>query len=339
MILFFPFTHFSMEQLKTMAAFFPKIGFLPLVKDFTSHPILAGLTEQGVLEPYFPSAQRLVQVEKKEQSYLEWARLNKGNEKNFKSLLKEQPYFFDDSGPASIQSQILNGTGKDREASNGEKPVQENNVHDPLLLLKFAQLLDIQNEDVDEQLNALEQTRASLFSELRGEVDMADTEKTDSIQNSLYQKVKSQKSKSQNDPGLFMTRERIASWMRFACEKGFFKKNENFPILVTTSPAVLDYLLSRFEYVINILDIDFLKVHEEGCENKQKWQQDLYEFLKEIIVRQGSIEKKLPVVEDGCSLSGQIKFCLFQGASMNEFFNVPGNQVAVCLVKLNHKKT
>jgi len=333
MILFFPFTHSSKEQLKTLSAFFSKIGFLPLVKDFKSHPILAGLTEQGILEPYFPSIQRLVQVEKQVQSYVDWAQINRGNEKNLKSLLKEQPYFFDDTGLASIQSQIRNRTKKDRGARNGEKPVQENNAQDPLLLLKFAQLLDIQNEDVDEQLHVLEQTRASLFSELKGGGDIADPEKTGFIQNDP-----GQNSKGQNDPGVFMTRERIASWMRYASEKGLFKENDNPPVLVTTSPAVLDYLMSRFEYVINALDIDSLKVHEDGCENKQKWQQDLYGSIKEISIREGSIEKELPVVKDGCSLSGQIKLCLFPGASINEFFNVPGKQIAVCLVKLNHKK-
>ena len=343
MILFFPFTHTSKEQLKTISAFFSKIGFLPLVKDFTSYPILAELTEQGILEPYFPPAQRLVQVEKQVQSYVDWARLNRGNEKNFNALLKEPPYFFDDTGLASIQSQIRKGTKTYREVINREKsvpekpdqkkPDQKKPDQNPLLLLKLAQLLDIQNEAIDEQLQMLEQKRAALFSELKGGEGTGNPKKNDPFHNDpIHNDI------DPNDPGMVMTRERITAWMRYASEEGFFKENDNPPVLVTTSSAVLDYLMSKFEYVINALDIDSLKVHEDGCKNKQKWQQDLYLFLKEIIVRKGVGGKDLPGAEDGCSLSGQIKLCLFPGASMNEFFNVPGKQVAVCLVKLNHKK-
>jgi hypothetical protein len=342
--LFFPFSHISKEQLKTISAFFPKFGLLPLVQDFTSDPILAKLTEQGILEPHFPPIQSLVQAEKQVQSYLDWAQLNKGNEKNLKSLLKDQPYFFDGTGISSIQSQIRGGTGKVgesiKEGTLGrEKSDKEKLVQDPLLFLKFAQLLDIQNEAVDEQLQALEQTRISLFSELKGEKGRVDFGKNVLGQNKLSQKdsdsyERGQRDTYPNDPGRFMTKERIISWIRYANEKDFVTGNGKFPVLVTTSPAVLDYLMSVSEYVINALDIDSIKVHEDGCENKHRWQQSLDKFIKEIIVRKSSSKKDLPCADDRCSQSGQIQLCLFSGESLGELFNMPGRQLAVCLVKV-----
>jgi hypothetical protein len=309
--MFFPFTHISKNQLTSVTAFFQTMGLLPLVPDFTADPLRHGLAEKGILNPLFSSAQALGEVEKQVQSYLDWARLHKGNERNLKSLLKEDPYFMDATGISSIQAQIKGGVKE-----TGSDPKKE--VQNPLLLLKFAQLLDAQNEGIDDELTALEQSKISLFSELTG--GLSEKKSAINLEDSAYA-----------DPGRTMTRERVMAWFRYAGEKKIFNQT-GIPLLVTTSPAVLDYMVSQCEGVINALDIDCIKVHENGCERKSSWQQNFLQFLKETMTGKNSSGNTLPEADDTCCLSGRIKLCLFPEGGMKAFLNIPDQSIAVCLV-------
>jgi len=318
--LFFPFSHISKDQLNSVTAFFSSFGLLPLVPDFSADPMLASLAEQAVLHPiFFPSARELDLVEKQVHSYQDWAQLHRGNEKNLKVLLKEQPYFMEDTGLSSIQSQIRSGIQK-KETSFDQKKAGQN----PLLLLKFAQLLDVQNEGIDDELTALEQSKSSLFSELIGATLEKNPGKPD----------RGTSCQDPADPGRIMTQERVLSWFRYAQAKDAFKLPGATPLLVTTSPAVLDYMVSNSQGVINALDIDSIKVHENECENKCKWQQDFYQFLEETIVSENSSGGIPPGADDTCSLSGQIKLYLFPEGGTKAFFNIPDQSLAVCLVQL-----
>ncbi|MCP4718532.1 MAG: hypothetical protein GY860_03660 [Desulfobacteraceae bacterium] len=323
--LFFPFSHISKDQLRIVTAFFPNLGILPLVPDFNSDPVLASLAEQDILQPIFALPGELDLVEKQVHSYLDWAQLHRGNERNLKSLLKEQPYFMDATGLSSIQSQIRKGTQKNEGPLDQKAIGHKKAGHDPLLLLKFAQLLDAQNEGIDDELRALEQSNASLFSELKGEQSKENAEKLAS--------GSCASGSVPLDPGSIMTKERVESWFRYAEQKDVFKLPGATPLLITTSPAVFDYMKSKSD-VINALDIDSIKVHENGCENKCKWQHDFYQFLQEIIVSEISSGIAQPEVDDRCLLSGHIKLCLFPGDCMEEFFNISDQSLAVCLVQL-----
>jgi hypothetical protein len=314
--MFFPFAHISKNQLTSVTAFFQNVGLLPLVPDFASDPLGAALAEKGILHPLFSSAQELEGVEKQVQSYLDWAKLHRGNEKNLKSLLKEEPYFMDATGLSSIQSQIKGGVKE-----TGSDPKKE--VQNPLLLLKFAQLVDAQNEGIDDELRVLENSKNSLFSELTGEISGKKFEApARTLEDPAYA-----------DPGGIMTQERVLSWFRYACEREIFNQ-PGAPLLVTTSPAVLDFMVSRCEGVINALDIDSIKVHENDCEKKCSWQHNFFQFLKETIAGKKSSGSVQPEADDRCCLSGRIKLCLFPEGGMKAFLNIPDQSIAVCLVQL-----
>ena len=320
--LFFPFSHMRKDQLKSVTAFFQKISFLPMVTDFNADQKLTRLIEQDILQPIFPSDGEIDVVEKQVRSYQDWAQLHRGNEKNFKALLQEQPYFTDDTGLSSIQSQIRRGTQK--KETPKESVEQTKKASDPLLLLKFAETLDVQNEEIEDELAVLEQSKTSLFSQLLGEASEKKPEKLDS----------GPFLSSSADPGSIMTEERVVSWFRYSQKKGVFKGAGSTALLVTTSPAVLDFMVSRCEGVINGLDIDSIKVHENECEKKCEWQQDFYRVLEKIMDNKSSSGVTPPKPDDTCSLTGNIKLCLFPEDSTKVFLKMPGQSIAVCLVQL-----
>jgi hypothetical protein len=131
-----------------------------------------------------------------------------------------------------------------------------------------------------------------------------------------------------------MTKERVVSWFRYAGEQGIFKHPKSSPLLITTSPAVLDYMVSNCEGVINALDIDSIKVHEKDCEKKCAWLQDFYRFLKETVAGKNASRRVPPEADDACSLSGRIQLCLFPEGGRKAVFKLPEQSIAVCLVQL-----
>jgi hypothetical protein len=136
------------------------------------------------------------------------------------------------------------------------------------------------------------------------------------------------------DFGEMMTRERIFAWSRCMAAKEGFKNQGGTPVFVTASQAVFDYLGSNCTDLVNALDIDKIKVHENECENQGEWQHHFYEGLMAAIQGHGNLENDKPEVRCKCARFGQIKVSLFSGDNINRFFNLADKQVPVCLIKL-----
>ena len=309
---FFPFTHITENQLNTILAFFPAFYHLPVSKDLKHLEVLKKLYEQGKMHPIFSSAEDLEAVESKAAEYLAWARMNKGNEHNLKLLIKDSPYFTSSSDVTALKSRILGANKTKQEPMSDEAALQRN-----LLFLRLAQLCDEQNESIDLELKHLEKARETLFSELRG---LAPDEENKG-------RVKENK-----DTGAMMTRERIEAWS--GCMAASLQSQDKSPLFVTTSDAVFEYFESNFKDVANSLDIDKIKVHENDCEKRNEWQQQMGDYLTGAVQGGGHRKNKMPVVNDACSLFGQIKLGLFSGNGINKLFNMSNKQIPVCLIKL-----
>ncbi|WP_300463337.1 hypothetical protein [Desulfobacula sp.] len=315
--LFFPFTHITGNQLNTLLAFFPSFQHFPISADFKHDLPLQTLCEQGKIIPVFSSPQEISSVELKVEQYLAWAQIHKGNKGNLKSLLKNAPYFTNDTHVTAIKSQIK-GMKDDPSASLTDESVLQRDG----LFLKMAQLFDMQNERIDLALKDLDKDRDKLVSTLRG-LESVSTETENSP------------AEDHNDFGAMMTRERIMAWSGCMARKGIWQQADSRRrLFVTTSKAVFDYMTSNCEDVVNTLDIDQIKVHENYCENKSEWQHQFCEYLMGVIQGDGNRKNDLPEVNDGCSLSGQMKFGFFSGRNINTLFNISDEQIPVCLIKL-----
>lgn len=310
-VIFFPFSHVSPEQIQTLTSFFTRVDFLNLNRDIPTDSELHCRIDQGNLNPIGMDTQRLVGIEKQVQSYVDWAQLHRGNEKNLKSLLQDTPYMTDEEGLTSIQSRIREA-GADKRSNQAPR--------DPLLFLKFAEIWDIQNQGIHDELQALETGTNSLFAELKGEVETPAPESVDT---------------SQSDPGSAMTGERIQAWAEAAAQMGLFRQGGELPLLVTTSPESLEYLVSNTDQVINALDIKSIKVHENGCENKDLWHGEMNTILDAVITGETPSSTDMIGSSDLCCGAGQIRCCLLSGGKLNEILKTPGKQLAVCLVQLN----
>ena len=311
--LFFPFTHITQNQLNTILSFFPSFQYLPGSRDFKHDQALQELCELGQIHPVFLSSEEFETVEQKVEQYQAWTQIHKGNEANLKSLLKDSPYFTSDTTMTAIKSQIK-GLKEDK-ADSGVAVSTESALQHNLLFLKIAQLCDEQNERIDLELKELDTSRDKLMSALRG----LDSPMSD---------VQDSKMDSDKDLGAMMTRERIYAWSGCMAQKGILEQDS--PLFITTSEAVFSYLESICQDLVNALDIDKIKVHE----NKTEWQHHFCDYLMRAIQGNGTRENELPKVNDRCSLSGRIKLNFFSGKDINKLFNCSEKQIPVCLIKL-----
>jgi hypothetical protein len=314
--IFFPFTHITQNQLDTLLAFFPSFQHLSLSTDYQKYKQLEALVDQGKIDPIFLSARQLGFVESKALEYLSWAKMNKGNEHNLKLLLKENPYFTSPLDVTAIKSQIRGAEGCGEKSETPDSSLQQS-----LLFLKMAQLCDEQTETIDLELENFEKTRKNLFTELRG---VGSAEGRPGAEKSIHQA----------DTGKIMTRERIEAFSRCFFQEKRVKTPGEMPLFVTTSQAVFDYLQAICKDVINALDIDPIKVHENECKNKDEWQRLFGECLEQSVHRSGHPEALSMNQNDTCAFTGQVKLSFFSGDEINLLLGLSDKQIPVCLIKL-----
>ncbi len=315
---FFPFTHMGEGALDALEPFFSNIVCLPLDRDWAQRPTLAQAAERGLLLPVFPHADVVDEVEGHAGTFQAWADLHRGNERNLGALLKDSPYFCDDTQLTRIQSQILKGSQGNGDAASST-PTDAQRISSALLFLKLAQDRDAQEEKIQGELAALERNKSELFSQLKGEVDGL-SHARESVLNP--------------DPGRTMTRERIAAWAAWARHCGLFREKEDQTLLLTTSSAVFEYLEANAEGPINTLDIESIKGHEVECDWRQKWQKRFANSIQQMVETGSSIKSPLPEAQDGCRCMGRVQLGLFSGKVVEECFNQPGISLAVCRVEL-----
>jgi len=315
--LFFPFTHITRNDLETILTFFPQFHCLSINKDFKNNKVLHKLFEQGKIFPHFLSSQILTPVEQKIEQYLEWAKMHKGNERNLKLLLKENPYFTSDNDITAIKSQIK-GSEKDKNPPLSHDSYFQND----LLFLKMAQLYDEQNEGIDIELKDINKFSDELVSNLRG------------LEN-FEEKIENRKQSAHTDSRSMMIQERIFAWFRCMAAMETINREDAASLFITTNEEVFYCFESNCKDMVNILDIDNIKVHENKCKNSGVWQAQFNSYLTGILKADDDCKKSMPEVNDKCCTVGQIKVCNFSGGDINHKFSIVGKQIFVCLIKLN----
>ena len=278
----------------------------------------------------------MIALESQVRAFKKWAAIHRGNERNLKALIREKAWLKEDDGVAAIRSQIRKKPAF--EAQDFSLP--EGN---PLLVLRFAEILDQENQTIRTSLQAMDKNNAALFAELKGELDgdagltgMDDGE-IDAGGTAAGELAPAVDPAADMNPG--QIEDRIRAWCEAAGGAGLFDADLNsdndVAVLATTSAAVFDYLTANSEGMTNGLDIDSIKVHEHVCGHRAGWLKTISDALDAL-----ASGNRMPWPEtetrDGCNCpAGEIRVCAFPGKDLNKIFNIPGRQVIVCLVKLN----
>lgn len=253
--LFFPFTSLTKYDADCLLSFFESFSYLSTSSDdeLNSEPdwFQTLLRKKRAVEPITISQDELTPLLKKIKEWSSWAQINYGKQTKhgyLREIFREQPYFTNDSNIFAIISQIEKGKNELQKSNQAEH--YQKNDDNSLLFLRLAAMADRENEIVDQKLTSIKEREADIFAELKGSLDHNSIENNRNLQLTA-------------DRGDLLTEQRICSWFKF-----FMSKKERFNasvpnIFVTTSRAVVDFLMSVSEKSKLMLDIDNFKVHKE----------------------------------------------------------------------------
>jgi len=318
--IFFPFTHLRANDIKILSSLFRSTVFFPAATPEEFKESFKHIGEIDFLSPVYADNEGFKKALQKVKEYRAWGELNQDSKVSLKTFLQETPYLTDNDGVSHIRAGITQNKTKPDSVE-----VEEISLTKNLMFLRLAKIYDEENENLYNQFCQVEQNELKLFSDIKGfDLDTDDYDEKN-IQN---KQIKT------NDLGSYMTSQRISSWV------DFFNKNKPFnsfdlPLLfVTTSTAVMEYLMSNATNIIKLLDNDNLKVHEQKCGNKEQWLNTFNEFVEHLVISReqaldGFIER-----DDNCALEVKIKLYLLQGDVISSFFKGIGKTVPVCFISV-----
>ena len=254
--LYFPFTYISKPVGQALAACFPQTVVYQLspskIPDEMRESADSDLFEIRI--PVDDNGKRLDDLLKQ---YRTWADVHRGTEIGFlKSMIDKIPYF-DDTASSQIRSEIKKSGKK---APSQGKP-------DPLLharlFLHMAQELDLENDRLTRNLVAVEAMEEDFMKELKGE-DEANLVRPAAI-----------KALETDDPGHYMTEERIESWAHLMQQDP-----QGSGLFVTGSRAVFDLLLDRMPEMAEVKRFDAVPVGDPDAEDLAFWQAELIQHCE-----------------------------------------------------------
>jgi hypothetical protein len=256
--LFFPFTYISKPTARALAACFAQTAVYQLATSKIPDEMQES-ADTGILEIRIPVDDDVKKLDAIVKEYRTWADVHRGSEIGFlKSMADKIPYF-DETASSQIRALIKKTAEK---APSPDKP-------DPLvharLFLHMAQELDLQNDRLTRDLVAVEAMEEDFMKELKGE-DEEDPVRAAAI-NAL----------ETDDPGHYMTRERIESWALLMQQaprvSGLF---------ITSSRAVLDLLLDRMPEMEQVTRFDAVPEGLPDAEALAAWQNELIQHLENL---------------------------------------------------------
>ncbi len=307
---YFPMTYLAAAAESRLAACFGQTA-LYRPSDRTLPETMQAAVDTGRLVVHTPvvdESDRLIELMK---AYYAWAAENKGVDLSvFKGRESRIP-FYEDTSISKIRQNIRD-VGSEMEKAEAGDPVFK-----ARLFLEMAQELDRQNCELERSLDDVRQQEDSMLADLLG-----DTGDTGGGIETAFQVA------GVADSGAHMTGTRLQAWWQLA-RKGPVPGN----ILVTDSPAVIEYLIENEPGLQKIGPSVKLPFRTTGDQVPADWQDRLSEYLVRLTSQAdaGDVSANLPAAKAGDATVG-LAFYRLEKTGTEAFFNrlsEPGETLSV----------
>ena len=253
---YFPFTYIPKSVGKALSACFRQTAVYQI--SGTKIPEeMQELSQDGILDIRIPVEVNGEFLDKILKDYRAWVNIHQGTETAFLAAMANKIPFFDESASSQIRAD-LKKIGKQIPAE--EKP-------DPLfnakLFLHMAQEFDLQKKGLDQDLMDIEAMEEDFMKNLKWEDD-------DDHARAVARKVL-----ERDDPGHFMTTERINAWVSI-----MLQDPQASGLFITTSRAVLEHLIEIVPEMEQVICLDAIPMDTDEDEALSNWQDGLMESLE-----------------------------------------------------------
>jgi len=254
--LYFPFTYIPKSVGKTLSACFRQTAVYQI--SGTKIPEdMQELSREGILDIRIPLEINGEFLDKILKDYRAWVNIHQGTETAFLAAMANKIPFFDESASSQIRSD-LKKIGK--QIPPEEKP-------DPLfnakLFLHMAQEFDLQKKELDQDLMDIDAMEDDFMKNLKWEDD------------DDHARAVARKQWDKDDPGHFMTAERIDAWVSIMLQ------DPHAPgLFITASRAVLEHLMDIVPEMVEVICFDAIPMGADEDEALSNWQDGLKESLE-----------------------------------------------------------
>jgi hypothetical protein len=254
--IYFPFTYIPESVGKILAACFRQTAVYQISAKKIPED-MQKLSQEGILDIRIPLEVSGEFLDKVLKDYRAWVNVHQGTETAFLAAMANKIPFFYENASSQIRAD-LKKIGK--QAPLEEKP-------DPLfnanLFLHMAQEFDLQMEALDQDMMDIEAMEDDFMKSLKWE-DGDD-----------HDRGVSPKALGKDDPGHYMTNERINAWTSL-----MLLDSEVSGLYVSTSQAILEHLIESNPEMEQIACLEAIPMGVDENETLSNWQDSLIEALK-----------------------------------------------------------
>ena len=297
--IYFPFTYISKPAAEALAACFAQTAVYQLATSKIPDEMRES-ADHGILEIRIPVNDNGEKLDAIVKEYRTWADVHRGSEIGFLKSMADKIPFFDESSSSQIRAQIKE---TEKETPSREKP-------DPLfharLFLHMAQELDLQNDRLTRDLVAVDAMEEDFMKELKGENE-DDPARAAAI-----------KALATDDPGHYMTQERIESWTLLMQQDP-----QVSGLFITGSRAVLDLLMDRMPEMAEVTRFDAVPAGIPDAEARATWQDELIKHLETLATGPWPAETEAmadPPEVPGSESTVALTLFIAPGKTPHEFF-------------------
>lgn len=253
--IYFPFTYIPESVGKDLAACFGQITVYQISGEKVPED-MQNLVEDGILDVRIPMEINSELLDKIHHDYRVWMDTHQGTEIAFlKTMVHNIPYF-DENASSQIRAEIKKTT---RQTPIPKKPDSLLNAG---LFLHMAQEYDLQNERLSRDLRDIDTMEADFMKDLKGEEE------------DVQSRAMKHKPIEIQDPGRYMTAERLAAWTSF-----MLKDPQDSEVFITTSRAVIEHIIDIWPETKQINRVDAVSLGGEQDDARASWRR---EFMKSL---------------------------------------------------------
>lgn len=304
--IYFPFTYISDPIAEALASCFKQT----VVYSPSSHNMPGTMEkwlENGVLDIHAPATKDQARLDAVIKDYKDWANIHQeGGMAFFKSHRDTIP-FFDDTCTSQIRASVKKNYESGLKDYESQKP-------DPLfnarLFLHIAQDFDVQNWEITRDIDLSEDMQQEFMKELKGE-------------DSEFPIFNSEFLIPGNDPGLYMTSERIEAWNCLMQHDP-----ENSGLYVTSSRSVFEHMTEKAPEGEMVFSFDSIPVYKEinsGILKEISLWRDSLIGQADVLAKNTwpvSVEDIVSAPNDtGCDRKVSFKLYIIPGETPAEFFD------------------
>lgn len=307
--IYFPFTYVSSSMVDALKAFFKKISVYqvsdhPLSNE--SRPLWDRLLDNNAVEIRIPVTGDEKKIQTILKDYITWADLHKGDAKAFLEAQANMIPFFSETSVSKIKTDIKKRIGN-------QKSIKSKSVNQPdelfaaRLFLSIAHEHDIHQFGVLKELMHIESMEKDLFDRLKGDPD------------DLSPPFPYLLPSIAEDPGNYMTDERIKAWVRL-----LFQDTSYSGIYVTGSRRIFDTLLDQSPEAEQMIVLDRIPIYSDPDDGLEKWKSQLSKLLNQMARDRQRIDIDLPTSETKASNdlpSASLSVYLIPGVDPKTYFN------------------